>query len=119
MFIEFFKRFLPGVKSFHDMVQDRKNYIDALRKWTPSLLRKSLNHVTDRKFMKELIRRLYCYNDHSVRYRFGFTDNRAYGGGLKTIYESCTLEAIKKYKPESSSISTKIYNLPITTMKQR
>ena len=48
MFIEFFKRFLPGVQSFHDMVQGRKNYIDALRKTTPSLLRKYLNHVTDR-----------------------------------------------------------------------
>lgn len=86
MFIEFFKRFLPGVKSFHDMVQDRKNYIDALRRTTPSLLRKSLNHVTDRKFMKDLLRRLYCYKDHSVRYRIVFTDNLTYGGSLKTIF---------------------------------
>ena len=86
MFIEFFKRFLPGVKSFHDMVQDRKNYIDALRRTTPSLLRKSLNHVTDRKFMKDLLRRLYCYRDHSVRYRIVFTDNLTYGGSLKTIF---------------------------------
>jgi hypothetical protein len=86
MFIEFFKRFLPGVKSFHDMVQDRKNYIDALRRTTPSLLRKYLNHVTDRRSMKEIIRRLYCYNDHSIRYQFGFTDNRAYGGELKSIF---------------------------------
>ena len=86
MFIEFFKRFLPGVKSFHDMVQDRKNYIDALRRTTPSILRKSLNHVTDRKFMKYLLRRLYCYRDHSVRYRIVFTDNLTYGGSLKTIF---------------------------------
>ena len=86
MFIEFFKRFLPGVKSFHDMVQDRKNYIDALRRTTPSILRKSLNHVTDRKFMKDLLRRLYCYRDHSVRYRIVFTDNLTYGGSLKTIF---------------------------------
>ena len=86
MFIEFFKRFLPGVQSFHDMVQDRKNYIDALRRTTPSLLRKSLNHVTDRKFMKDLLRRLYCYRDHSVRYRIVFTDNLTYGGSLKTIF---------------------------------
>ena len=86
MFIKFFKRFLPGVQSFHDMVQDRKNYIDALRRTTPSLLRKSLNHVTDRKFMKDLLRRLYCYKDHSVRYRIVFTDNLTYGGSLKTIF---------------------------------
>ena len=86
MFIEFFKRFLPGVQSFHDMVQDRKNYIDALRRTTPSILRKSLNHVTDRKFMKDLLRRLYCYKDHSVRYRIVFTDNLTYGGSLKTIF---------------------------------
>lgn len=86
MFIEFFKRFLPGAKSFHDMVQDRKNYIDALRKWTPSFLRKSLNRVTDRGFMKELLRRLYCYSDHSVRYRFNFIDNRGYNGELKSIF---------------------------------
>lgn len=86
MFIEFFKRFLPGVQSFHDMVQDRKNYIDALRKWTPTFLRKSLNHVTDRGFMKDLMRRLYCYNDHSIRYRFNFIDNRGYNGELKSIF---------------------------------
>ena len=86
MFIEFFKRFLPGVKSFHDMVQDRKNYIDALRRTTPSLLRKSLNHVTDRKFMKDLLRRLYCYRNHSVSYQISFTENRGYGGELKSIF---------------------------------
>lgn len=86
MFIEFFKRFLPGIHSFHDMVQDKKNYIDALRRTTPSILRKSLNHVTDRKFMNDLMRRLYCYNNHSVRYRFVFTENRGYNGILKSIF---------------------------------
>jgi len=86
MFIEFFKRFLPGVQSFHDMVQDRKNYIDALRRTTPSFIKKSLNHVTDRKFMKELIRRLYCYNNHSIRYRIVFTGNYDYNDGLKAIF---------------------------------
>ena len=86
MFLEFFKRFLPGIHSFHAMVQDRKNYIDALRRCTPPILRKSLNHVTDRKFMNELMRRLYCYNSHSVRYRFVFTDNRGYSGKLKSIF---------------------------------
>lgn len=78
MFIEFFKRFLPGVQSFHDMVQDRKNFIDKLRASTPSILRNSLNHVTDRKFMKELVRRLYCYRNHSVSYRISFIDNCVY-----------------------------------------
>lgn len=84
--IEFFKRFLPGVHSFHSMVQSRKNYIDSLRRCTPSLLRGGLKHVTDRKFMKDLMRRLYCYKDHTVSYRFIFMSNRTYGGGLHSSF---------------------------------
>ena len=70
MFIEFFKRFLPGVQSFHDMVQGRKNYIDALRKTTPSLLRKYLFDFTTGcskpdSSLKEHLMQLLIHREHN------------------------------------------------------